>query len=429
MELVLSTLRSICSAILFPPSVFILLMLLFVFYNRNKKIALMQKMIVGGSVDSPIELTLSQFVLGVFGGIIGSIILNSFGVVFNENCRIEVLFLTSILLMFIKPRFVCFSYSASLLGAISIILNVVTSLIPEFNYTSIFKVDILYIMVFVGVMHVVEGILVFIDGHRGAIPIFIKKDNKILGGYSLKRYWVIPMAIMIMGNMINFYGNYNGISLHEIPNYWIKFKSTEQINMLKTVFIYILSFYAVVGYSSITYTRTKKEKALSSGIHIFSYGVLLIIVSQVARIGILGEILVVVFTPITHEFMLSIQRKEEKARSPKFISDESGLVVLEISNDSKLKEFNIDINSRIISVDDKFVESEKDIYSIFKKNFFRAVIEIKDLNGIIKKVEYKHDNSRLGVSIVPRYSDEKDDSKLQSKKFKDILEDVNNKNT
>ena len=429
MELVISTLRSICSAILFPPSVFILLMLLFVFYNRNKKIALMQKMIVGGSVDSPIELTLSQFVLGVFGGIIGSIILNSFGVVFNENCRIEVLFLTSILLMLIKPRFVCFSYSASLLGIISIILNVMTSLISEFDYISIFKVDILYMMVFVGVMHVVEGILVFIDGHRGAIPIFIKKDNKILGGYSLKRYWAIPMAIMIMGNMINFYGNFNSISLHEIPDYWIKFKSIEQINMLKTFFLCILSFYAVVGYSSVTYTRTKREKARSSGIHIFSYGVLLIIVAQITRIGIWGELLVVIFTPIAHEFMLSIQRKEEKLRSPKFISDETGLVVLEISNDSKLKEFNVDINSRIISVNDKSVESEKDIYSILKKNLFRAVIEIRDLNGIIKKVEYKYDNSRLGILIVPAYSDEKDNSKLQHKSFKYVLDDINNKNT
>ena len=88
MDIVISTLRSICSAILFPPSVFILLALLVVFYFKNKKRAAMQKMIVGGSVESAIELTLSQFVFGVFGGIIGSVILNLCGVVFNENCRI-----------------------------------------------------------------------------------------------------------------------------------------------------------------------------------------------------------------------------------------------------------------------------------------------------------------------------------------------------
>ena len=91
MEIIISTLRSICSAILFPPFVFILLIMLAIFYLKNKKRAAMQKMMVGGSVESALELTLSQFVFGVLGGIIGSIILNLFGVVFNQNCRIEVL--------------------------------------------------------------------------------------------------------------------------------------------------------------------------------------------------------------------------------------------------------------------------------------------------------------------------------------------------
>ena len=131
MDIVISTLRSICSAILFPPSVFILLALLVVFYFKNKKRAAMQKMIVGGSVESAIE-----FVFGVFGGIIGSVILNLCGVVFNENCRIEILFFTSIILMAIKPSLVCFSYSASVLGAISIILKIYGMISSDVNYTN-----------------------------------------------------------------------------------------------------------------------------------------------------------------------------------------------------------------------------------------------------------------------------------------------------
>ena len=64
MDIVISTLRSICSAILFPPSVFILLALLVIFYFKNKKRAAMQKMIVGGSVESAIELNLFLEYLG-----------------------------------------------------------------------------------------------------------------------------------------------------------------------------------------------------------------------------------------------------------------------------------------------------------------------------------------------------------------------------
>ena len=426
MEIIISTLRSICSAILFPPFVFILLIMLAIFYLKNKKRAAMQKMMVGGSVESALELTLSQFVFGVLGGIIGSIILNLFGVVFNENCRIEVLLIVSILLAAIKPSFVCFSYSASVLGLISIVLSIVDKITPGIDFKYISNMDILYIMIFVGVMHVVEGIIVFLDGHRGAFPILIKKEDKILGGYSLKRYWIIPLAIMIMGNMSNIY-DYNSIYVFEIPNYWSMFKSQEQMDMLKTLFLSIISFFAVVGYSSVTYTRTKREKAVSSGLYIFSYGILLIFVSQAARIGISGEIFVVIFAPVAHELMLKFQRDSEMKRKPKFVSDENGLVVLEIGSDSKMKKFNININSKILSVNDQCIECEKDIYSILKSNLYKAVIKIEDCNGDIKEINYTHDNNRLGILLVPSHKKEKykNDLNNESRSFKNILDDIN----
>ena len=40
-----------------------------------------------------------------------------------------------------------------------------------------------------------------IDGDRGAVPVFTNRDGKILGGYALKRYWVLPIAIMIAFTM------------------------------------------------------------------------------------------------------------------------------------------------------------------------------------------------------------------------------------
>lgn len=433
MDIVISTLRSICGAILFPPSVFILLGLFLIFYFKNKKRAAMQKIMVGGSVECVLELTLSQFIFGVLGGIIGSLILNLCGVVFNENCRIEILFLTSIILMAIKPSFVCFSYSASVLGIISIILKAINIITPEADYTYIFNLDILYMMIFVGVMHIVEGILVFLDGHRGAFPILIKKENEIIGGYSLKRYWVLPIAIMIMGNMNGLYGDYLSIPLSEIPAYWSAFKSSNNMSILQAAFLSILSFYAVLGYSSITYTRTKRQKAVISGVYIFSYGILLIIAAQAARFGISGEIFVVIFAPVAHEIMFKLQRKDEMRRKPKFVSDENGLVVLEIGNDSKMKEFNMDVNSKIISVNNQYIECEKDIYEILKRNFHKAVIKIRDCDGVIKEVNYVHNKNRLGVLLVPVVKqenyDSKDHSETETKTFKEVLNAINKSRT
>ena len=80
MELIIYILRSISSAVIAPPLVFILAALTILFYFKNKKIESMQKIIIGGKVDSALELTLSQFVLGIVGGTIGSMILTALGV-------------------------------------------------------------------------------------------------------------------------------------------------------------------------------------------------------------------------------------------------------------------------------------------------------------------------------------------------------------
>ena len=40
------------------------------------------------------------------------------------------------------------------------------------------NVDILSLMTFVGVMYILEGLLIIVDGNRGAIPVFTKKRTK-----------------------------------------------------------------------------------------------------------------------------------------------------------------------------------------------------------------------------------------------------------
>lgn len=138
-----------------------------------------------------------------------------------------------------------------------------------------------------------------------------------------------------------------------------------------------------------------------------------------------------IFAPVAHELMLKLQRMSEMKRQPKFISDKNGLVVLEVGNDSRLREFNIGVNSKIISVNDEYIECEKDIYTILKKNLHKAVIKIKDCDGVIKDIDYVHDNNRLGVLLVPLPKEENHNYNKEtvSKSFKDVLMDVNGDKT
>lgn len=185
MELILYTLRTVAYAIIEPMHILMLVVLGIMFYLKNKRITIMQKMTIGESINSPLELTLSQISLGIIGGVIVSLMMSSLGIIFNENSGIEIMFMISILLLFIKKRFICFSYSGAVLGMISILSGILSNITDTESYIN---VNILSLMTFVGIMHVVEGVLVIFDGGRGAIPVFSNRNDKIVGGFAYDRY-------------------------------------------------------------------------------------------------------------------------------------------------------------------------------------------------------------------------------------------------
>lgn len=420
MELIMYTLRSISGAIISPPHVFILIALMIIFYFKNKKIALMQKMVTGGKVDSAVELTLSQFVVGIIGGIAGSLILTELGVKFNYECGIQYLFFISIILMFIKPKYICFSYSAGVLGGVSILFEIISIVMPYTFNESIFEIDIMYLLLFVGVLHVVEGILVMIDGHRGAMPVFAESENKIFGGYRFKRYWALPVAMIFttMGSRIP-----NSIEINmDIPKWWSLINGT---NLGMAGALALMPLYAMVGYSSITFTKDKRQKSLSSGIYIFIYGICVIAVSQVVRVGIIGRLAAVIFTPFAHEFMLKRQKKSEDKDEFEFVSDDDGLVILEISSDSQMSQYGVEIGDKILYINGSGISSEKDIYSMLKKNLYRISIRIKKKNGEIHEFVHVHDKSRrLGILLVPKKVLKEEVTPIKESSFKTILEEI-----
>ena len=266
---------------------------------------------------------------------------------FHENSGIEFIFLISIVLLFFKKKYMCFSYSGSILGAISVLANIFADITNTEVYLNI---DILSLMTFVGVMHIIEGFLVMVDGSRGAIPVFTNKDNKIIGGFAYNRFWALPVALLII-----FSGDSASTitSVIETPNWWPILNNKETFLILATTIISAIPFYGVLAYNSITFTKKKKEKAVYSGVGILIYGLILSIVSQLANYGIIGQIIVIIFAPIGHEFMLRVQEKLEKRGKYIYYTDDSGVSVLEVSPYSYFYRDGIRRGDRIIEVNNE----------------------------------------------------------------------------
>ncbi|AWI07235.1 PDZ domain-containing protein [Clostridium drakei] len=426
MSILLYTLKSVAFALTEPYLVAFLIILAFVLYRRNKKTSIMQKMIIGERINSPFELTISQIVIGIFAGTIASVMMSYLGIVFDENSAVDLVFLLSIVFMFFNQRFICFSYSGAVLGIVSIALSFLSVSLKMPNL-DILKIDIVSLMSMVAVLHFIEGFLIILDGDTGYIPVFTNRNGRIVGGFALQRYWTLPVAMFFILHSVS----NPGLSWQiPTPNWWPLVNNSMPSNVLKNALVALIPFYGVIGYNSITFTRDKKEKTLMSGGLTIIYSLALFALAQLAALNIFLKILVLVFAPVAHEGMIIFQRRLELKGTPKYTSDEEGIMVLEVAPNSPANEMGISTGDLLVEINSEKVENEEKISEIIRETSNFIWFKVKKVTGKFEEVSYnKMNNSkRLGIVFVPK-GVPKDSMvvKFDENKFEEILQKIKNK--
>jgi hypothetical protein len=426
MNILIYTLRSIAYALTEPYLLIVLVILAFVLHRKNTQTVAMQKMIIGEKVNSSFELTISQIVIGIFAGTLASIIMSYLGIVFDQSSAVDLVFLASIVFMFFNPRFICFSYSGSIIGLLSVFLAMASSYfkIPDLDFLNI---DVVSLMSMIAVLHFIEGILVMIDGKTGSIPVFTSKNGKIIGGFALKRYWIIPIAIFlaIQTKSISYY-SWQVVSM---PSWWPVLKGQTLSGILNNVVLILMPFYAVVGYSSVTFTKNTRQKSFMSGIIIMTYAVVIFILAQLASVNLFFKIFVLIMAPVAHEGMRIIQTYFETTGTPKYISSSEGIMVLAVAPNSPAHEMGIKSGDLLVEINNIKVESEDKIIEILNECSNFIWLKVKRVTGDFEQLTYNKMNSekRLGIVFVPRNVPKNSMVvKLNKNKFSDILDKIKN---
>lgn len=404
MDLWVSVVIFLSKLIVSPAFLILIIVLGVMLYIKNQRISSMQKAIMGREIDSPLELTLSQIVLGVFAGLISSIIFSYLGIVFYDNYAIYIMFLFSMVLGFFNRRFICFSYSVPVVGILSIVLN-------SAGYKEV-NIDITALVTMIGVLHVVEALLTVLDGSKGSIPIFTQKNDKIMGGFVLRRNWIVPLSVLIFSSSGN---------ILKLPSLWPLINT----DVLKNMLFAFAPFVSIMGYSSITFTKTRKEKTALSGISIFFYGIFIICIAQVANINIFFKCWVLFMVPIAHEFIFIFWNYMELKGKAKFVSDDEGMMVLAVVPDSPAEKMGIRCGDKLIEVDNgSKVYKKEDILNSLQSTAKSILVKIKRAAGNIENIKYTGltEDVSLGILFVPK-NVPKNVTAVSIKKdsFKDVL--------
>lgn len=421
MDLIIHSLKSVATAIIEPMHLVMLLVFGIIFYFKNVRIVSIQKMTLGEGLNTPLELTLSQIVLGILAGAIGSVILSVLGVTFSENSGVEFIFMISILSLFYKKKYISYAYSTAILGAIGIALKFISNITEMKLFLNI---DIVSLMTFVGIVYILEGFLIIFDGSRGAIPVFTKKEDKIVGGFSFSRYWPIPIAILMIftNSVVGEESIYSNLS-----SWWPIINNKSIVPLLATAMIASIPLYGIMGYSNVTFTQDKKTKSLRCGIAILIYGMTVCLIAQLASINILGQIISIIYTPLAFELIMRYEYRVEKKGECLYVSDDEGIMVLEVTPNSPAYEVGIKRGDKIIEINGQNIKSEGDIFKAARDSILKVPMKVKNNSGQVLEYIVQPRNKRLGLLLVPKMVKREDMFEIKPDDLKNIINELKNK--
>lgn len=377
----------------------IIILVLIVIYRKNSEIE--TRML--GSSYSLFYKVLSSVLVGFAGGLAGSLLVILMGISIEDYTRvgggslteaIAYIWIIAVLLSMINPRYLCFSYAGGIVALMNLFMG-----FPSVNVPGL--------MALIGVLHLIESFLIWMDGYTYSVPLFLKrKDGKIMGGYTMNRVWPIPLVVFAV--MLGSAGE--GASLAgmiDMPGWWPFLKHSAAGGGLGLVYLPLV-LPVVLGYGDMAITKTPEKKCRSSAARLAGYSLALIILSVIASKLRVFSFVAAVFAPLAHELLILYGAKEEEEGEPYFIAKETGVKVLYVKKDSIADKMKIMPGDTILGVNGITIYSENQLTEFLSSYPSFVWLDVKKTGDKVLTAEYSDYRTgigSLGVLIVPHNTD------------------------
>lgn len=357
---------------------------LILIYIQYRKVGKMEKTLLGGVKRTAKEKVFSSLGVGLVGGFLGTIVVTILGVAI-ELKDFQFILPLAIFLMMINVRYLCFSYAGGIISLSSLIFG-----FPKINVSSIIAL--------VAILHLIESILIWIDGHKDPTPIFIEHAlYGTVGGFSLQRFWPIPFAVLLVV--------LNGSTNTDLPNWWPMFISSnlnlETITLPPTVVI------AALGYGDIAITSSPRQKSKKSSLRLAAYSIILLIIAGISSYIYPFKFIAALFAPIAHEALIIYSQREEKRKRPMYKKYYRGLTVLDVKKNSVAEKMGIGPGFVLLKANDYHINEKGDLIYVLRQTPSHLRIEGLDGKGNKMVLEYRdilNGINSLGAIIIPHSS-------------------------
>jgi hypothetical protein len=331
-------------------------------------------------------------VWGILAGLVVSILMFASNATFEIEL-VPILWFTAIFLMLFRIRFVCFAY---VIGVIGVLHSIFVSLElaqewgqAQWVFEAIRQADLYSLFLLVGFLHLIESLLVRKQGGALATPMFfMSKRGKLIGGYHFQRFWPVPLLLVVP----------TVLGDQTIWHIW------SDPELLAKVFLALLPFPVMIGFSDMTVTQLPQDKVKSTANGLLLYALIVIGLAFLVRFipdtGVLASMLLIVL----HETMRWYARRKEDKLLPLYTNSTLGLKILAVLPGSPAEKLGITAGETIHKVNGVMVHSRQQMYEAMSRNPAYCKLEVFDLEGQIRflnRAMFAGEHHQLGIILAP----------------------------
>lgn len=360
------------SMALIMPIFWIVLFLVFLQYRRQ---AATEEKLYGRVIHPVYRQMLISLGLGAFGGLSASMALVFLGLSL-EQIGLYFIWPVALFLLLINPRYLCFSYAGGIVAAVVLIVrHIVVPLVPTIGQHaviySLLRIHIPALLVLIGLLHLVEALLIYLGGHWGSSPIYLKQENgKVIGAYALQRFWPLPLVALLVSVVPQ--AEIVGVSM---PEWWPILQSALQPGEGQSLQYMVIPVAAGLGYSDLALSASPRERSLFSARWLALYSVILLIVAVFSEYIPLLILPGVIFAPLGHEMLILYGKKKEENEKPRYQSDGKGVQLLMILSATAADQAGLKTDDIVIRVNAEEVSDSPEMLQKIEDSYFLVLLE------------------------------------------------------
>jgi hypothetical protein len=285
----------------------------------------------------------------------------------------------AILLLLVHPRYLCFAYAGGLVGAFSATIQLLSGFWPAITAGPLADIAAIHIpglLALIGILHLTESFLIAVSGHLFASPLFLKTENGIVGGFSLQKFWPLPLVGLIATVVPEVTAQ--AAAAVQMPDWWPLFASTATPGAGQTLMYVLLPIVAGLGYGDLAVSSTPQKKSKSSALNLAAYSVILIAAAFLAFRFPMITIPAALFAPVGHELLIIIGNKKEFSGKPLYVAPETGVQVLDLFPQSLASKAGLRTGDIILAVNGIHVENSLVFNTLIRSVTFIELDVVRD---------------------------------------------------